>query len=413
MQQQGDGSGWPVHGSTVRAWRSSGRPPRADRMVRSVRCALPPRIAGRTVPVGPAAAALAARAGARVADLDRRLGERTAAFDLLLARTEAVSSSRIEDEHATFDDYARALVGIRANGSATAMVGATAALRAMIDDAGRDGVTERAVLDAHRRLMRDDPVDGPVAGRWRQVQNWIGGGPSPRAAAYVPPPAEAVPDAMADLFAFIDRDDLDPLVQAAVAHAQFESVHPFTDGNGRVGRALVNAVLRRRGLTTSLVVPVAAGLVADRDGYFADLVRYRSGDVDSIVARTAAAVGTVCDEVEYAALRLDELEHDRCTTSRSHADDVHLTHGSTLLRVLLADPVLTEAALTDALPAGLPWTDELLDELVRSGVLRPVTDRRRDRAWVATDVVSELDALAERIRAAVSESAGIPSEVAA
>lgn len=279
-------------------------------MVRSVRCSLPPRIAHRTWTAPPTTADFVSRVTERLTGLDRRLGDRTATFDLL-ARTEAVSSSRIEDEHATLDDYARALVGIRANGSATAMVGATAALRAMIDDVGRGGITERSVLDAHAVLMRDDPVDGPVAGRWRQVQNWIGGGASPRDAAYVPPPADDVAEAMDDLFAFLSRDDLDPIVQAAIAHAQFESVHPFTDGNGRIGRALVNAVLRRRGLTSSLVVPVAAALVADRAGYFAELVRYRDGHVDGVVTLVAAAIGTVCDEVEYAALRLDEIEHDR------------------------------------------------------------------------------------------------------
>jgi Fic family protein len=401
---------WPAHRTTTRPWRSSGRPPRADRMVRSVRCSLPPRIAHRTWTAPPGTAVLLDRVRERVRDLDRRLGDRTATFDLLLARTEAVSSSRIEDEHATLDDYARALVGIRANGSATAMVGATTALRAMIDAAGRGDITARSVLDAHAVLMRDDPVDGPVAGHWRQVQNWIGGGASPRDAAYVPPPADDVADAMDDLFVFLSRDDLDPLVQAAVAHAQFESVHPFTDGNGRIGRALVNAVLRRRGLTSSLVVPVAAALVADRAGYFAELVRYRDGHVDGVVSLVAAAIGTVCDEVEYAALRLDELEHDRAAVHRTVAG-AQVSHDSALLRVLLADPVLTEAAITAVLPPDAPWTDAVIDDLVDAGVLRPVTERRRDRAWVASDVLAELDALAERIRAAaVPDRVPMPSE---
>ncbi|PZE57256.1 Fic family protein [Curtobacterium sp. MCPF17_001] len=401
---------WPAHRTATRPWRSSGRPPRADRMVRSVRCSLPPRIAHRTWTAPPTTADFVSRVTERLTELDRRLGDRTATFDLLLARTEAVSSSRIEDEHATLDDYARALVGIRANGSATAMVGATAALRAMIDDAGRGGITERSVLDAHAVLMRDDPVDGPVAGRWRQVQNWIGGGASPRDAAYVPPPADDVAEAMDDLFAFLSRDELDPIVQAAIAHAQFESIHPFIDGNGRIGRALVNAVLRRRGLTSSLVVPVAAALVADRAGYFAELVRYRNGHVDGVVTLVAAAIGTVCDEVEYAALRLDEIEHDRAAV-HSTSCGPRVTHDSAVLRVLLADPVLTEAAISAALPPDLPWTDAVIDDLVDAGVLRPVTERRRGRAWVASDVLAELDALAERIRAAVvpSTSAAVPA----
>ncbi|PZE82110.1 Fic family protein [Curtobacterium sp. MCBD17_032] len=398
------GSAWPRHGSTDRPWRSSGRPPRADRMTRSVRCSLPPTIADHPYVAPPDLADLLARTTDRLVDLDRRLGDRTAAFDLLLARTEAVSSSRIEEEHATLDDYARALVGIRANGSATAMVGATTALRGMITAAGRGSITERSVLDAHAVLMRDDPVDGPVAGQWRRVQNWIGGGASPRDAAYVPPPAEDVPDAMADLFAFLARDDVDALAQAAIAHAQFESVHPFTDGNGRIGRALVNAVLRRRGVTTTLVVPVAAALVADRAGYFAELERYRDGHVDGIVALTARTVGVVCDEVEFAALRLEEIELDR-SALRPTDPGPRVEHHSDLLRALLADPVLTEAAVTAALPADLPWTEAVIDDLVDAGVLRPVTARRRDRAWVASDVLAELDALAERIRAAAPDVA--------
>ncbi|WP_220036760.1 Fic family protein [Curtobacterium sp. MCBD17_021] len=360
----------------------------------------------------PHLADLLARATDRLVDVDRRLGDRTAAFDLLLARTEAVSSSRIEESHATLDDYARALVGIRANGSATAMVGATAALRGMITAAGRGRITERSVLDAHAVLMRDDPVDGPVAGQWRRVQNWIGGGASPRDAAYVPPPADDVPAAMADLFAFLARGDVDALAQAAIAHAQFESVHPFTDGNGRIGRALVNAVLRRRGVTTAHVVPVAAALVADRAGYFTELERYRDGHVDGIIALTARAVGVVCDEVEFTALRLDEVEHDRSAV-RPTGNGQQVTHHSDLLRVLLADPVLTETAVSAALPADLPWTDAVIGEFVDAGVLRPVTARRRDRAWVASDVLAELDALGERIRAAADPVPPGPTTAAA
>ena len=225
----------------------------------------------------------------------------------MLARTEAVASSRIEDEHADLDDYARAVVGSRANGSATLMVAATAAIRRMQDDATDGTVTASSILRAHHDLLRDDPVDGRDAGRWRTVQNWIGGGRSPRLAAYVPPPPELVPGAMDDLLAFVARDDVHPVAQAAIAHAQFESIHPFTDGNGRIGRALIGAVLRRRGITTAVTAPVATVLVADRARYFDHLVRYRSGAVHDFVADLAIAVGTACDEAALTALLLDPV----------------------------------------------------------------------------------------------------------
>ncbi len=163
----------------------------------------------------------------------------------LLLRTESVASSKIEAVEASADDYARALHGIRSNSSAVSMAAATTALDSMITGVARGGDVElAAVTAAHLVLMRDDPAEARYAGRLRDMQKWIGGSAySPRTAIYVPPPPEMVPTYMADLIAFVNRDDLPALAQAALAHAQFESIHPFTDGNGRIGRALINTVL--------------------------------------------------------------------------------------------------------------------------------------------------------------------------
>src|SRR5215469_769229 len=88
---------------------------------------------------------------------------------------------------------------------------------------------------------------------------------------------------MADLTEFANRTDIPVQLQAAIAHAQFESIHPFTDGNGRIGRALINTILRRRGATTHVVVPLASALVARRDDYFDALDSYRSGDLGPLL----------------------------------------------------------------------------------------------------------------------------------
>jgi len=403
---------WAVHGTVERPWRSSRRGPRADRLCTAVTTSVPPPIADRRyVPVA-GDLALLDRAAAALRSLDQHHGDRLGALGGLLARTEAVASSRIEDEHADLDDYARAVVGGRANGSATLMVAATTALARLTadastggdDDTGSDGdgrITERSILAAHHDLMRDDPLDGRDAGRYRTVQNWIGGGGSPRLATYVPPPPELVPDAMADLVAFLERDDLHPVAQAAIAHAQFESVHPFTDGNGRVGRALIGAVLRRRGLTTTITVPVATALVADRSRYFEHLARYRSGFVHDFVADLARAIGSVCDEAALAALLLDE-----------HAEDTRRQLPWPLPE-LSRDAVLTEDDAEDLVVAlrrrspgsGPASVDALVRTLERTGTVRPVTQRRRRRAWLVTGVATELDAFAERVAAGVRDGA--------
>jgi Fic family protein len=94
---------------------------------------------------------------------------------------------------------------------------------------------------------------------------------------------------MDDLLAFVGRTDLPILAQAAIAHAQFESIHPFTDGNGRIGRALISAVLRRRGLTQRVTVPLASAMLADTGRYFTQLNGYRDGRADEFVEYVAVA----------------------------------------------------------------------------------------------------------------------------
>ena len=122
------------------------------------------------------------------------------------------------------------------------------------------------------------PPVGGVSSRW------IGGSRlGPHAAVFVPPVHERVPGLIDDLVAFIARDDVPVLAHAALAHAQFETIHPFEDGNGRTGRALVHAMLRSKGLTRTVTVPISAGLLVDTDAYFVALTAYRSGDPEPIV----------------------------------------------------------------------------------------------------------------------------------
>lgn len=137
--------------------------------------------------------------------------------------------------------------------------------------------------------MRDEPGEAPYAGRLRSIENWIGGSNySPRGARNAPPPPATVPGYMHDLLAFANRDDAPSVVQAAIVHTQFESIHPFTDGNGRIGRAMINTVWRRRGATAHVVVPLASALVARRDHYFDLLDAYHTGDVRPLIAATNA-----------------------------------------------------------------------------------------------------------------------------
>jgi hypothetical protein len=182
------------------------------------------------------------------------------------------------------------MIGLKASADARSMVAAADAVQDMVDDAGHTGaIRMEAMLAAHRTLMKDDPLDGQHAGKFRDVQNWIGGSDySPRGAIHVPPPPELVPELMEDLFVFCNRTDVPIMAQAAIAHAQFESIHPFTDGNGRIGRALIGAFSRRRKLTRNtgvldptfrdraLQIPGALDVKSppDQEGILAELRAY-------------------------------------------------------------------------------------------------------------------------------------------
>ena len=111
---------------------------------------------------------------------------------------------------------------------------------------------------------------------YREARKWIRGN-SPHTAEFVPPHPSRVLPAMDDLVAFMRRDDILALTQAAIAHAQFETIHPFADGNGRSGRAIVSALLRAKGITRNVTVPVSAGLLTDTGAYFDALGEYREG----------------------------------------------------------------------------------------------------------------------------------------
>jgi len=248
-----------------------------------------------------------------------------------------------------------------------------------------------AILAMHAALLeRSDP---DIAGRWRDRQVWIGGGDlGPYGAAFVPPRHSRVPAAITDLVAFIDRDDVPVLAHAALAHAQFETIHPFPDGNGRTGRALVHAHLRSKGLIRNVTVPVSAGLLSDVDGYFAALTRYREGDPIAIVEafatagfRAVANGRRLVDDLH--AIRQDWQE--RVLARRDAA-------AWRVADVLLRHPVVNAALVASEVGIAAQNTYRSLRPLVEAGVLVEFTDRKRNQLWRAPEVLDALDRFASR-----------------
>ncbi len=278
------------------------------------------------------------------------------------------------------------------NGSkrnATQIVGNVEAMKAALDLADR--LDQSAILAMHEALMRvHDPA---IAGKWRDRQVWIGGDSfGPHGAMFVPPHHEHVPGLMRDLVDFTRRTDLPVLTQAAIAHAQFETIHPFPDGNGRTGRALVHAMLRGHGLTRKVTVPVSAGLLIDTNAYFATLTAYRDGNPSAIVEMMSdASFSAIADGRRLVG----ELRQIRAGWN----DKVTSRQGSGTWRLadlLLRQPVVDAAVVARELAISPANAMRPIGPLADAGVLTEFTGFARNRMWLAREVLDALDDFAAR-----------------
>ncbi len=351
--------------------------------------AIAPAIADTPLSLPGEVAALVEEAAAEVARFDAELGSEIAPFSAVLLRSESAASSRIENLTASARAIAEAELGARRSGNGSLIVANTRAMSAAIDLADR--IDGDAILRMHDALLGERAPH--IAGRWRDEQVWIGGGNlSPHGASFVPPQAERVEPAIDDLVRFVARDDMPVLAHAALAHAHFETIHPFPDGNGRTGRALLHAHLRHKALTRNVTVPISAGLLVNTDAYFEALTRYRMGDpmpiIEQVANATFAAIGN-------GRALVDDLRDVRA----SWTDRISARRDSAVWKVvdvLLRHPVVNATLLASALAIATQNTYRLLRVLVDAEVLLEFTDKRRNQLWRAPEVLEALDRSASR-----------------
>ncbi|PWJ51190.1 Fic family protein [Quadrisphaera granulorum] len=394
---------WPKLGSREVPWTPTLPPDLVPRSIRELHqgpyaAAVVPFIAEATPAVSSGAAALAEEAAAEVARFDAEQAVGAAGPDdddgsgplpFLLLRSESASSSQIEGLTSGARAIAVAELGGGATRNAELVLGNVRSMQAAL--ALADDLTADALLAMQRALLEASAPS--IAGRWRSEQVWIGGDTyGPHGAEFVPPHHEDVPALIDDLVAFSARGDVQVLVHTALAHAQFETVHPFADGNGRTGRALVHALLRRRGLARRVTVPVSAGLLTDVGGYFDALTAYRGGEVDPIVeVMSRSALAAVVNGRQLAA----ELR-----SVRARWDDVVVARRDSaawrLADLLLRQPVVDSATIARELGLSPANAARPLAPLVEAGVVRETTGRDRGRLWQADEVLAALDAFAAR-----------------
>jgi Fic family protein len=358
--------------------------------------AVPADIATMPFTIDPQVAAEADDARDAIARFDAELstmfshGE-FAPLSSVLLRTESASSSQIENITSGARALALAELGFAKYGSNAKLVAANVdAMNRAVDLA--DQVTPDTILDIHEALMRGQDHANP--GRFRDEQVWIGASPTPHGALFVPPHHERVGASIDDLCAFTARTDIPLLTQAALAHAQFETIHPFNDGNGRTGRALVHAILKGGGATTRTTLPVSAGLLNDTAAYFDALTAYRRGDPSPIVERFAQASFSAVDNGR-------RLAKDLNTTYESWTARLTMRKHAVVWRVLpllLRQPAITSALIQDRTNVSQPAADNAMRQLGEAGIVENASGTQRNIVYVANDVIAALDAFAARAR---------------
>jgi len=333
-----------------------------------------------------------------IMDLNSRPRPALTPLARLLLRTESIASSKVEGMQVGIRQLARAESKIETGGKAPATIlevlGNIDAMQLAVDAAATsERLDIEHLAEIHAKLMANSP-NARIAGIVREGQNWIGGNDyNPCGADFVPPPAEHVSSLLHDLCMAIADESLPPLIQAAMVHAQFETIHPFDDGNGRAGRTLIHVVLRRRRIAAEYVPPISVILAAERERYIQGLTDFRSGNVGSWIEQfagaAARAAGLATAYLEAVTTQMDEWRRRLTEGSAPRADAAAWA----VIGVLPAYPVITAPVAAAATGRAKAAIHQAIRQLSDSGVLIPISDSKRNRSWEAVGLLDLLEGL--------------------
>ncbi len=384
---------------------------RRDRLPCEYQAYLPDPIARREFVIPSAVAADLSDAERAVQQLNQKTDglADTEALARLLLRAESVASSKIEGLEIGGRRLLKAQLAKELNlnptdRGATEVLNNIEVMKRLVSLASSQDLTPTLLLESHALLMKGTVME-KYAGSFREAQNWIGGSEfNPCSAEFVPPPPESVPDLVEDLCEFCTRDDLPAMVQAAIAHARFETIHPFFDGNGRIGRAIIHSVLRRRGLAPRFVPPISLVLATRSGDYIGGLTATRHlGRSDTRAARegesiwlgtfAAATIRSVEDAKSYddRVKAIQQQWRQRLGRVRANSS-VEL-----LISALPAAPIINVKTAAELIDRTGQAVNQAIPRLLDGGILKQTTVGRRNRAFEAPDLINAFNALERQL----------------
>jgi Fic family protein len=380
--------------------------PRRDRAGGMYEAYVPDRLVGTRFVLDADVAADVADATSAITRLDvgATALTNTEALARLLLRAESVASSHIEGLRVSPQRLLRADIaraeGVQINdGTATEVLANVDAMAFAVRDVSRPVTLDR-IIEVHRRLLAHTDK-AQYAGVLRTEQNWIGGSDfNPLQAAFVPPPWQAVHDLLEDLVAFCNSEELPAIAQAAIAHAQFETIHPFADGNGRTGRALIYMVLGRRGLTTRVTPPISLALATRAQDYIRGLEAGKlaaptaTAGINRWIGFFAASCARAVADAERFEQQVQQIQSEwQARLGNIRADASALT----LLQSLPGMPVLTVSGASKLLGRTFAAVNRAIDVLVDAKILTPVKAGHRNRVFEARELIDAFTALERQL----------------
>lgn len=311
-------------------------------------------------------------------------------YDLpaLLLRSESAASSQIENMTSSVRNVALAELADDAPQNAQVIAGNVAAMRKALSASGDS--TVQGIREIHAALIGRGGLQGgqSFGGCLRDEQVWVGGTAySPHGAMFVPPCASRVPGCLDDLVAFISESDMNSVAKAAVAHAQFETIHPFIDGNGRTGRTLLHAILRNEDVLRHASLPISAGLLHNIDAYMDAISQYQSGNPLAIIEQVVEALELALVVGNAVARDLDEVFGE-------WADRMHERKGSSVLalpNLLAKQPVVDVPYVARELGVSERTALSAIAKACDYGMLSPMGNRHRGVYYQASEVIAVLE----------------------
>ena len=311
-------------------------------------------------------------------------------YDLpaMLLRSESAASSQIENMTSSVRNVALAELAGDVPHNAQVIAGNVAAMRKALEVSG--DLSVQGIQGIHAALIgRNGAEDGQsFGGCLRDEQVWVGGTAySPHGALFVPPCASRIPECLDDLVSFVAESDMGSVAKAAVAHAQFETIHPFIDGNGRTGRTLLHVILRNEDVLRHASLPISAGLLHNIDAYMDAIAQFQAGNPLAIVEQLVEALELALVVGNSVARDIDEVfdEWD---------DRLHERKGSSMLRLpnlLAKQPVVDVPYVARELGVTERAASSVIAKACDYGMLRPMGNRRRGVFYQADVILSVLE----------------------